>query len=289
MGLLDKIKNDVKKSGTNKGKLMYFREGVKTRIRFLNDMDDGMEIVFHDNYAKNINVPCQEVFGRNCPYCDEDADVRTRSLYAWSVWDYDAKEVKVFLFAVNNCSPIPALMAMYENYGTLTDRDYVITVNGRQKDKSYAVIPQDKARFRNDKAKPLSESAILKIIDKAYPFDDEDAGDDDDYEEEDEKPRRSTSKAKKSAAKSGSVKSKGKASKDDEDEWEDEAEEEENDYSNKTPKELYVECRDRGLHVATRKPAAYYINQLKEYDAAHDDWEDEDEDDESDWEDEDDE
>ena len=128
MGLLDKIKNDVKKSGSNKGKIMFFREGQKVRVRFLNDMDDGMEVKFHDSFERGVNVPCQEHFGRNCAYC-EDEDLRTRSQYVWSVYDYETKEVKLFMFAVNNCSPIPALMAMYENYGTLTDRDFVIRRN----------------------------------------------------------------------------------------------------------------------------------------------------------------
>ena len=45
-GLVDSIKNDVKKAGTNKSKFIYFREGQKQRVRFLVDMDDGMEVKF---------------------------------------------------------------------------------------------------------------------------------------------------------------------------------------------------------------------------------------------------
>ena len=117
MGLLDSIKRDAKKSGQNKGKFIYFREGQKQRIRFLQDMDEGLEITWHDSYEQGINVPCQEHFGRDCPYCNDDS-LRTRSMYCWSVWNYETKEVQLFMFAVNNCSPIPALVAMYENYGT---------------------------------------------------------------------------------------------------------------------------------------------------------------------------
>ena len=84
MGLVDKIKADVKKSGQNKSKFIYFREGVKQRIRFLTDMDDGMEITFHDSYAASVNVPCQEHFGRSCPYC-EDENLRTRSQYVCNI------------------------------------------------------------------------------------------------------------------------------------------------------------------------------------------------------------
>lgn len=284
MGLLDKIKNDVKKSGSNKGKIMYFREGTKYRVRFLNDMDDGMEVVFHDNYDKGINVPCQEAFGRTCPYCDQDdIPVRTRSLYAWSVWDYESKEVKLFMFAVNNCSPIPALMAMYETYGTLTDRDYVISVTGKQQNKTFSVVPMDKVKFRNDRAKPFSDRAILKLLDKAFPCNA--AEDDEDEEEEEGRPRKSSKATTKSKA--------AKNTYDDEDEGEDESsdwgdseDDETPDYSEMSPRELYDLCVKRKIKVATKKPAKFYINQLEEYDEAHNDWGDESEE-EDDWEDED--
>lgn len=282
MGLVDKIKNDVKKSGSNKGKFMYFREGQKVRVRFLTDMDDGMEITFHDSFEAGVNVPCQELFGRSCPYCDDET-LRTRSLYVWSVWDYEAKEVKLFMFPVNNCSPIPALMAMYENYGTLTDRDYVITVQGKQTNKTYSVVPMDKVKFRNEKAKAFSEKAILKMLDKAYPCEDVDVDDDDDDEDEAPKkrPAKSSSKGKK--------KPEPEPEEDDYDDDEDWSEEEDDDavdYSEMSPQELYKLCKERGIKVAPKKPAKYYINQLEEYDAAQEDWGDEEDEDEDDWEDE---
>ena len=162
MGILDKIKSDVKKAGTNKGKIMFFREGVKNRVRFLSDIDEGMEVVFHDSFEAGVNVPCQEAFGRSCKYCDNDS-LRTRSMYAWSVWDYEAKEIKIILAAVNNCSPVPAFMALYEQYGTMVDRDYVISVSGKMQNKSFSVIPMDKVKFRNSKAKPLSSAKSPQV------------------------------------------------------------------------------------------------------------------------------
>ena len=246
MGLLNSIKNDVKKSGQNKGKFIYFREGQKQRIRFLQDMDDGVEIVWHDSFEQGINVPCQEFFGRDCPYCEDDG-LRTRNMYAWSVWNYETKEVQVFMFAVNNCSPIPALVAMYENYGTLCDRDYVISVSGKQQNKTFSVVPMDKQKFRNEKAKPFGLATLKKMIDKAWPAE---AGDsDDDVEDE---------------------------ATDDE---------EEVDYSEMSDKQLYKLCKERGIDVPTRKSQKFYIKQLEEYDQAQDDWNDEDDDEE--WEDDD--
>lgn len=274
MGLVDKIKQDVKKSGRNKGKFIYFREGQKQRVRFLTDMDDGMEVTFHDSFEQGVNVPCQEIFGKDCPYCDEEG-LRTRSQYIWSVYNYETKEVQLFMYPVNNCSPIPALMAMYENYGTITDRDYVISVSGKQQNKTFSVVPMDKVKFRNAKVKPFSEQAILKMLDKAYPAD----ADEDEDDEEDDKPIK---KSKSSKSKSNTKKAKPEP-EDDED-WEDD--EEEIDYSEMSPKELYQLCKERDIDVAPKKPAKYYINQLEEYDAAQEDWEDDDsEDDEEDWED----
>ena len=262
MSLVDSIKRDAKKSGQNKSKFMYFREGTKTRIRFLTDMDDGMEVIFHDSFEKGINVPCQEIFDRDCNYCEMEG-LRTRSQYIWSVYDYEAKEVKLFMFAVNNCSPIPALMAMYENYGTLVDRDYIISVTGKAQNKAFTVIPMDKVKFRNEKAKPYSEKSILKMLDKAFPADDSEED-----EEEYEKP------VKKSKKKYNT--------EDDYDEPDNDVEEDEEDYSSMTPIELYKKCKELKIDVQPRKSQKYYIKQLEDYEKAHDDWDDE----EDEWEDE---
>ena len=280
MGLVDKIKADVKKSGQNKSKFIYFREGIKQRIRFLTDMDDGMEVTFHDSFAEGVNVPCQEHFGRSCPYCEEEG-LRTRSQYVWSVYNYETKEVQLFMFPVNNCSPIPALMAMYENYGTITDRDFVISVSGKQQNKTFSVVPMDKVKFRNEKAKAFSEKAILKMLDKAFPCD---AVEDDD-DDEDEAPKK---RAPKSIGSKKNRKPETKEEDEDDDydateEWEDADDEDMVDYSEMSAKELYQLCKERDIKVAPKKPAKFYINQLEEWDKAHEDWNDEDEDE---WEDE---
>ena len=253
MGLVDDIKNQVKKSGTNKGKFLYFKSGTKVRVRFLDDMDEGHKVRFHDSYAAGINVPCQEEFGHECPYCDDD-ELRTRDQYAWSVWDYDAKEVKILMAPVNQCSPVPALVSMYEAYGTLCDRDYVITKSGQQQSTTFSVVPMDKAKFRNDKAKPLSEQKFLQLLDKAFPCDDND--------DEDEPKKKSKKRPEPK-----------------DEEWEDD---EEKGYEDMSAKELYKLCKSRDIDVETRKPAKYYITKLEEADEEEtDDWDDEEEDD--DW------
>lgn len=261
MGLLDDIKTQVKKSGTNKGKFIYFRPDTKVRIRFLSDLEDGLKIDFHDSFQKGVNTPCQEAFGRVCKFCG-DEELRTRTQYCWSVWDHEAKEVKLFMFPVSSASPVPPLVAMYETYGTLLDRDYVITKNGSGPGLTFSVVPMDKAKFANSKAKAFTQSAILKMIDKA--FSEENDAEEDEDEDELQK--------KKSPA-------KGKASKRQIEE--DEADEKNTeDYEALTPRELYSLCKERGLDPEPKKPSKYYIEMLKEAD--EDDWGEE-KDDEDNW------
>ena len=144
---LSAIKSEIAKSGSSKGKFMFFKEGTKARIRFLTDFEDGIEVEFHNSFEQGINVPCQEQFGRNCPYCDME-NIKTRKLYAWSVYDYESKEVKLLMFAANNCSPVPTLAVLYENNGTLLDRDYTIIQSGKSTNKSFTVVGENPLKFR---------------------------------------------------------------------------------------------------------------------------------------------
>lgn len=262
---LSSIKNEIKKSGTNKGKFLYFKEDSKIRVRFLNDMEDGLEIKFHDSFQLGINVPCQEEFGRDCEYC-ENEDLRTRSMYVWSVYDYESKEVKLLMAATNNCSPVPALASLYESYGTLCDRDYEIKRIGKGQNTTYSVIPLEKLKFRNTKVKAMSEQAILKCIDKAYPADNSE-----DFDEEDEKQKKQN--------KTKQDKLKGKMNEP-EDDWGEE--EETNDYESMSAKELYQLCKERGIECKPRKSKEYYFDLLEEADEedSEDDWGEE----EDDWE-----
>ena len=95
-------------------------------------------------------------------------------------------------------------------------------------------------------------------------------GDEVEEEEEEEKPKKSAAKkapAKKSAAK--------KAAKKPEPEPEEEDEDDGGKYDGKTPKELYAECKKRGLDVEPRKAAKVYIEALEADDADDGDEEEE--------------
>lgn len=263
MGLLDDIKNDVKRSGSNKSKLVFFREGTKKRIRFLQDLEDGYEVDIHGNWDEGLTAVCGKEYGQDCKYCgkneelaedDEDPKYDTKTNYIWSVYDYDTNNVELMVFKVNRCSPIPPLVAMYENYGTLTDRDYVITQVGKGITKSFTVIPQDKSKFRNAKAKPYSKQAMLKILLEAYP---------------DTKTWECKGKLKKRV---------DEPVEDDSDYDGDLGE----DYSSMKPVELFKLCKERKIEAEKKKSKQYYINLLEEWDKAQEDWGDDDSDEDGD-------
>lgn len=268
---LNNLKNEIKKSGTSKGKFLYFKEDSKIRVRFLTDMEEGLEITFHDSFQLGVNVPCQEEFGRDCEYC-ENEDLRTRKMYVWSVYDYESKEVKLLMAAVNNCSPVPALASLYESYGTLTDRDYEIKRVGKGQNTTYSVIPLDKMKIRNAKVKPLSEQAVLKCIDKAYPADNSE-----DLEDEEDTPKNK----KKGNKTKENTKTKTKREEDYDDEEETDLE---NDYESMNAKELYKLCVEREIDCKPKKTKEYYIDLLEEYDEENsNDWDEDEDDEDDDW------
>lgn len=246
MSILNNIKKGVASSGSNKGKMIFVKADSKVRIRFLQEIEDGLEITMHDHFDRGVNSICQKHLKKKCALCKDD-DMRTRQGYHWSVWDYDAKEVKIFQGFANNFNPLPSFVAMYENYGTIMDRDYIIQRDGSGTSSKYSVIPMDKVKFKNSKAKPYSKSKALEILDKAYPYTDVDDEDEDDVD----------------------------TGVDVEDTDEDEDDDEENEYAEMTPKELYTECIERGLKAKKKQKAPYYIELLVDNDAEDEDDEDE--------------
>lgn len=259
---LQQLKDEISKSGTNKGKFIYIKEGVKIRVRFLTEFNEGLTVKFHDSYKKSINIPCQEIYGRECTGCD-DEELRTRNQYVWSAYDYEADSVKLFMFPVNNCSPVGALAAFYEAYGTIKDRDYEIKKVGSGTNTTYSVVPLNQTKFRNTKVKAMSEQAILKAIDKAYPCDGADYDDDDDEEEEEDR-------KKKTKKRSGKKPYMNEPEEAEEEEWPDD---DEPDYSSMKASELYKLCLKKDIDCEKRMTKQYYIDLLQE-----EEWPDDEED-----------
>lgn len=196
--LIKKMKERIAQSGTSAREVLYFAADSTKRVRFLNELDAGYEFQFHSNWEPKINTLCKDPEDHeNCELCQND--IALISNFAWSVWDYDSNSVRILLFKANGISPVPSLIEMYEEFGTIMDRDYKIKKVGKGMGGSFVVTPLDKSRFKNTKAKPYTESQMQDILDKAFPYKPDDVDEDDSDEEENEKPRKkSKGKSKKS-------------------------------------------------------------------------------------------
>lgn len=202
--LVDIMKERIANTGNRKGDFFFLRKDNKVRVRFLQDMEDGTQVTFHDKWGE-FNHPCLSYFGKECPNCDNN-EARTADNFVWSIWNYEAKKVELFMFKANKASPIPALVSMYENYGTIVDRDFVIERKGDGTDTVYSVVPMDRSRFKGNAA-ALSKKKVMAMILEAFPppqgdldFDDEDDDEDDEVEVTTKRKAKPVSKAKRKPA-----------------------------------------------------------------------------------------
>jgi hypothetical protein len=196
--LVDMIKDKIKKgnSGGSVGNTFYLKDGMKKRVRFVSDFEDGIPVLFHSKWG-DFNTPCLKYYGQKCPHCNsKDKDVKHVESYAWTVYNHEDKKRQLFIYKANQFSPVPDMIAFYESYGTLLDRDYVISKIGEKLATSYTTVPMDKERFKKKDIEAFTNKEIFEMLKAIYGQDmdlkDEDIDDEDedeiDDDEEDEIP-----------------------------------------------------------------------------------------------------
>lgn len=204
MSLVSRIKTEAKRQSGAKKELFYVKPDEKQRVRFLVDLEDGLEVRFFEHFKDKVKLPDPELWGFNSEELaerveDRDDQMREAMYYIWPVWNYDRKSVQLLMGKANQWSPVLQIIAVYENYGTLTDRDYTISRSGDGLDTSYSVLPLDKKPFKGNKIKVPNRDGILEILWKAFTVEaeldklgisgdaEEDDDDyDDDYDDEDD-------------------------------------------------------------------------------------------------------
>ena len=102
---------------------------------------------------------------------------------------------------VSNEDDVRGMFArMFEEFGTITDRDYKVKKVGQGQGGSFVVTPLDKELFKNSKAKPYTYKQVKEIMEKAWVSKDLDT-DDEDEEEDDEVETKKKKGSKDKAAK----------------------------------------------------------------------------------------
>lgn len=201
--LVDQMKERIAKSGSSKKEILYWAKDAKKRIRFLQELDSGFMFQFHNDFNAKLFELCHDQENHEeCKLCEEGIPLQDN--FVFSVWDYDSNSVRLIQFKATGVSPIPSLIEMYEEFGTIMDRDYNIKKVGQGQGSSYVVTPLDKEKFRNNKAKPFTRDQVQEILEKAWASSESD--DEDDEDEEGDEPK----KGKKSKGKEKKVKDKKK-------------------------------------------------------------------------------
>lgn len=187
-----KVKASIARSSQGQKGVFYVKDGEKKKIRFLQDFEEGVQIIWHSKWVGDkaeLDTPCLQFWGKECPFCGAD-EVKTSEKYAWQVYDYQAKEVRVFCYKANNFSPVPQLAETAQTFNTLLNRDLQVSRMGSSSKTSYSVIALDPTRFRMDGVRVLSEKKFLALLAAAFVTGDlddyPDAEEDDDAEEEEE-------------------------------------------------------------------------------------------------------
>lgn len=199
MNLIKKMKDRIAKSGSSKKEILYFGKDSVKRVRFLQELDAGYTFQFHSNWEPAIYELCKDPEDHeDCKLCNDGVGLQDE--FAWSVWSYDDQAVRILKFKASGLSPIPGLIEMYEEFGTIMDRDYKIKKVGSGMGGSFVVTPLDKERFKNSKAKPYTEKQMLELFKEAYkPKDTESEDEEDDDEDEEDEVEEKTSKKSKSS------------------------------------------------------------------------------------------
>lgn len=206
-GLIEQMKEKIAKSGSSKKDILYFGKDTQKRIRFLQELDEGYVFEFHNNWDPSIFELCKDPEDHeNCKLCEEGISLQDQ--YVWSVWDYDSSSVKLIQFKATGLTPIPAFIEMYEEFGTIIDRDYKVKKVGQGQGASYVVTPLDKERFKNSKAKPFTRKQVKEILENAWQPKEITTDEDDDDEEEEEEKAKNTKSKKKNKKKQKSLRDK---------------------------------------------------------------------------------
>lgn len=275
--MLETMKKQVEQTGNNLNKIFYVKSGSKRSVRVLAELDEAIAVPWHEKWGGSqgdgINTPCRELFGEECPYCD-DPEVKNLKKFALPVYDDETNSVQIMCEKYSpQYSPLPVLMGFYETYGTITDRNYVIKVDGEALNKNVSAIPMEinpfkvSPKLKAEINKHSGEKQILEILKKAFPI----------------KSETMPMKKKETPKEEFVVETEGPQQSFDipDDEPLVTTENSVVDYNTMGEVELFKLCKERNIQVETRQPKNYYIDKLMAYDT--DVWGDMGEEDDDPW------
>jgi len=180
VNMIREAKDTVGKVGAGEGfsRLFYFKKGETVKkVRFLTDFNDAKIVKFHEkkDWAAGVTEyahPCLEQYGKVCPTCD--VDNRPKSFFVLTIHDYTNEyEPKRFIAEpYGQCKIIPPIVNLFEILGTITGKDFEITlINPGTKDKNYIIKPvPNSENFEGDSSEILLQDVLEDFKKDRYRF-----------------------------------------------------------------------------------------------------------------------
>lgn len=147
--------------GIPAGILFIPSDGLK-RLRLLSEFDQGIAIIMHDRFKVMFPQPCLKYYGEDCPF--HGSDFKTKTWYAWTVYDYENGEKKIGLWKTTLNSPVEQLMDLYDSNGTIMDRDVEMRKVGTGPKTRVKVKALPPAPFEGKLSKPIPEEKVMEIV-----------------------------------------------------------------------------------------------------------------------------
>ncbi len=183
--ILDKVKKALAESSAGSGmpqEVLFIPEKQKIQVRFLSDFEDAVILLFHEKFDEKtkyaLRQPCWRQYGKDCPF--HVPGYKDSDRYIWTVFVYEQKVKRMLLVKPTKNSVMNNLVQIYEQFGSLTDRDIIISRNGTGLNTTYTALALDKAPYEGELKKPWTAEKILEYLSVALKAPEAEAGKTDD-------------------------------------------------------------------------------------------------------------
>ena len=161
-------KSNIKKklAESSRGMIRRLKEGERTEVRFLFEMEDGdgwasLFSLYKPKEKRSYHSPDKEDL-------EEMKRKKEKVRESWYAIAYDVKKKRVEVWELRT-TMLEKLNALDEEYGTLTDRNYRLKREGQGLDTDYTPVPMDKkkmsAKMEEARDKAAKDGLMSKAID----------------------------------------------------------------------------------------------------------------------------
>lgn len=184
------LEDSEKGGGSMPDEMMFIPEDGEKEVRFLTEFDEPVPVMMHDAFGKMFPQPCLQYYEKKCPL--HVKPIRTSEQYAFTVYDYEMEQKKIYLIKATRNSILEWLLDQFDENGTITDRDIKIIRKGKGKKTHYVAkeMQHKPTKFEGKSKVAFTQDHIFKVLEEMVnvkKLSDLNGRDDEDEPEEKEK------------------------------------------------------------------------------------------------------